>query len=149
MEHYYWSISPITQTSASLIPTISGQQTVDIACYGIICEDYVLNIQSGMPVQLFASFDSATIVSSTSINADQSADVYAYAIDQHGNLVTGQTITYSVSNGSILGSTFYPYSVGTHIVSAQWTGPSNTLTQDLSVTVSPGQAQTVELSVVI
>ena len=139
------SISPITQTSASLIPTISGQQTVT-ACYGIICEDYVLNIQSGMPVQLFASFDSANIVTSTSINADQSADVYAYAIDQHGNLVTGQTITYSVSNGSMLGSTFYPYSVGTHIVSAQWSGPSNTLTQDLSVTVSPGQAQTVELS---
>ena len=85
-------------------------------------------------------------MSSTSITADQSADVYAYAIDQHGNLVTGQTITYSVSNGSMLGSTFYPYSVGTHIVTAQWTGPSNTLTQDLSVTVSPGQAQTVELS---
>ena len=76
----------------------------------------MLNIQSGMPVQLFASFDSATIVSSTSITADQSADVYAYAIDQHGNLVTGQTITYSVSNGSILGSTFYPHTLWAHIL---------------------------------
>ena len=44
--------------------------------------------------------------------------------DQHGNIVPGQTITYTPSNGTMSGTTFYPYSSGNQVVSVDWNGQS-------------------------
>ena len=44
--------------------------------------------------------------------------------DQHGNIVPGMTITYSPSNGTMSGTTFYPYSSGSQVVSVSWNGQS-------------------------
>ena len=65
------------------------------ACYGVICADYVLSIESsGLPVQLFASLDQSSNVDSATITADETITVSAYAIDQYGNLVTNEVISF-------------------------------------------------------
>ena len=84
-----------------LEPTLSGMQTIT-ACYGVICADYVLSIESGLPVQLFASLDQSSNVDSATITADETITVSAYAIDQYGNLVTNEVISFSPSNGCLL-----------------------------------------------
>ena len=50
------SIAVNNASSAILTPTISGQHTIT-ACYGIICDDYIMTFSPGLPVQVFASFD--------------------------------------------------------------------------------------------
>ena len=42
--------------------------------------------------------------------------------DQHGNTVPGMTITYTPSNGSMIGTTFYPHRSGSQSVSVEWMG---------------------------
>jgi hypothetical protein len=44
------------------------------------------------------------------------------------------------------GAVFYPYSVGTHNLKAEWNGVSNTLSVDLTVTVTPGAPDEIELT---
>jgi len=113
----------------------------------LICTDYQIIIDSGLPVELFASFSQSSNQSTITINADAEIGVFAYAIDQHGNLVTGETISFSTTNGSIgQNDKFYPYLVGNQTITAQWIGLSSTLSVDLYVEVLPGAPNTVELS---
>ena len=60
-----------------------------------------MSIESGQPVQLFASLDQMSDVDSAVITADETITVSAFAIDQHGNLVTNEVISFIPSNGSI------------------------------------------------
>ncbi len=139
------SISTINSTMASMAPSTSGLQTVT-ACYGVICSSFDLIINPGMPVQLIASLDSAAPLSAQTITADETAEIFSYVLDQFGNIVTSQTINYYSTNGSMVGTVFYPYSVGTHNLRAEWNGVSNSLTVDLTVTVTPGAPDAIELS---
>ena len=139
------SISSINSTLATMTPSISGLQTVT-ACYGVICSSFDLIINPGIPVQLMASLDNTTSLSTQTITADQTAEIFSYVLDQFGNVVTSQTINYYSTNGSMVGTVFYPYSVGTHTLTAEWNGVSNSLTVDLTVIVTPGAPYAIELS---
>ena len=55
MGNDYRRITTIAPTIASLSPTTSGTHTIT-GCFGVICTDYVLQIEPGTPVELFASF---------------------------------------------------------------------------------------------
>ena len=132
--------------SATLTPTTNGVQTVT-ACYGVICTDYIINIESGLPVQLFASLDQSSDVDSATISADETITVSAYAIDQHGNLVTNEIISFSPSNGSIdPNGVFSPYTSGAQTVTVQWIGATSTLQEVLDVEVLPGVPVEVTIS---
>ena len=140
------TINSISASSASFTPTSSGLNTIT-ACYGIICSDYILTIGSGMPVQLFASLDDSSTVQSATITADEDIEIFAYAIDQHGNLVTGEVIDFTTTNGSIDSNNFfYPYLIGEQTITVQWIGTSTTLSIDLTVIVEPGAPDLVEIS---
>ena len=132
--------------SASLSPTTNGLQTIT-ACYGVICTDYVIDIESGLPVQLFASLDQSSDLDSATITADESITVSAYAIDQHGNLVTNEIISFLPSNGSIDSSgLFLPYNSGPQTVTVEWVGATSNLQEILNVEVLPGVPVEVRLS---
>ena len=132
--------------SATLSPTTNGLQTVT-ACYGVICTDYVLDIESGLPVQLFASLDQSSDVDSATITADETITVSAYAIDQHGNLVTNEIISFLPSNGSIDSSgIFSPYTSGPQTITVEWVGATSTLQEILDVEVLPGVPVEVTIS---
>ena len=139
------SIASINSTTATMAPSTSGLQTVT-ACYGVICSSFDLIINPGIPVQLIASLDNTNSLTAQTITADETAEIFSYVLDQFGNVVTSQTINYYSSNGTMTGSVFYPYSVGTHNLRAEWNGVSNSLSVDLSVTVTPGAPSIVELS---
>ena len=135
-----------TTQSAVLSPTIAGMQVIS-ACYGVICTDYTIMIDSGLPVQIFASLSQTTDVNSATITADETIQVSAYAIDQYGNLVINEVISFVSSNGTMDPSgLFSPYSAGIHTVTAEWVGQSNTLQEVLQVEVLPGAPVLVELS---
>ncbi|MEC8249681.1 MAG: DNRLRE domain-containing protein, partial [Candidatus Thermoplasmatota archaeon] len=140
------TITPTGLTSALLSPTTSGTQTLS-ACFGVICSSYVFNIESGLPVQLFASLNQSSDVDSVTISADETIAVYAYAVDQHNNLVTTEVISYVASNGSIdLNGVFSPYTSGQQTIIAEWIGSSNTLQEILEVNVLPGTPTSVVLT---
>ena len=140
------TLQELSESSILLTPTINGNQIIT-ACYGLICTDYQITIDSGLPVELFASFSQSFNQSAITIDADSEVDIFAYAIDQHGNLVTGETISFVTTNGSIgLNNKYYPYLVGNQIITAQWIGASSTLAVDLYVEVVPGAPNMLELS---
>tara|TARA_B110000459_G_scaffold204073_1_gene264001 strand:+ start:2392 stop:11643 length:9252 start_codon:yes stop_codon:yes gene_type:complete len=139
------SIAPINSTMATMTPSTSGLQTVT-ACYGVICSDFDLIIAPGIPVQLIASLDNNNQLSEQTITADETVEIYSSVLDQFSNVVTSQTINYYSTNGSMTGTVFYPYSVGTQTLTAQWNGVTNSLSVDLTVIVVPGAPDRIELS---
>ena len=139
------SIVASTASSAVLTPSLSGQHTIS-ACYGIICDDYIITIEAGAPVQVFASFDEDSTVLSTSITADESVEIFASAVDKYGNLVTGETIDFVVSNGSVDSSNYFlPHNSGAQSISVQWAVDGVILSVDLDVDVLPGAPQEIDL----
>ena len=138
-------ISILNSSRISLNPSISGLQTIS-ACYGIICSSYVIDISPGIPVTLVASLNSSNPVFSQTITADETAEIHSYVLDQYGNIVTGEIINYFSTNGTmggVNGAVFSPHTVGTQILTAQWTGVSTSLSVDLTVTVTPGAPDTI------
>ena len=133
-------------TTAELTPTVNGLQTIT-ACYGVICTDYVIDLESGLPVELFASLNQNSDVNSVTITADETVPVYAYAVDQHDNLVTNEIISFVPSNGSIdSAGLFSPYTAGQQTITAEWIGAASTLQEVLTVEVLPGVPVEVVLS---
>ena len=149
--HIDWStttgiISSVGATSAELSPSTGGLQTIT-ACYGIICTDYNLLIESGLPVQIFASLNQTTNVDSMTITADETVMISAYAVDQHGNLVTNEVINFLVSNGTISSNNvFYPYIVGNQTITAEWSGVTTSIQETLYIEVTPGVPTQVIMS---
>ena len=132
-------------TTAELTPTVNGLQTIT-ACYGVVT-DYVIDLESGLPVELFASLNQNSDVNSVTITADETVPVYAYAVDQHDNLVTNEIISFVPSNGSIdSAGLFSPYTAGQQAITAEWIGAASTLQEVLTVEVLPGVPVEVVLS---
>lgn len=130
---------------AILSPTTNGPQTIT-ACYGIICTDYLVNVESGLPVQILASLSQTTDIDYITITADETVSISAYALDQHGNIVTNEIINFLVSNGTISPmNTFNPYTVGNQTITAEWIGPTNSIQELLYVDVTPGAPSQVSL----
>ena len=131
-----WSATNGSISQAGVFtPYASGQHTVS-ACFGIICSSEIVTVTPGLPVELVVLPESATI------SADDSLQITAYVVDQHGNTVSGQTINYLPSNGSMDLNTeglFIAYASGAQTVQVSWvdlTGTTQTTT--VSITVETG-----------
>lgn len=140
------SITSIGTTIASLSPTTSGIHTIT-GCFGVICTDYIMQIDPGMPVEIQASFSQTSDLDYIEMSADDDLEVYSYAIDQHGNLVTSEVISFTSSNGTIdSNGLFTPYSAGLHTITAEWVSGPNSLQEILEVNVLPGTPVLIEIS---
>ena len=127
-----WSASngTISQTGV-FTPHSTGQHTVS-ACFGIICKTEIVTVTPGAPVTLVVLPEVATI------SADDSLQITAYVIDQHGNIVPGQSINYLASNGSMDSNTeglFIPYASGAQTVGVSWMSLDGT-TQTILVAIT-------------
>jgi hypothetical protein len=126
-----WSSSngSISQTGV-FTPHTVGQHTVS-ACFGIICSSETVTVTPGQATELIVTPESSTI------SADDTLQITAFAVDQFGNVVLNQAISYTASNGSMDSSTeglFVPYSSGSHTVLVSWTDSSGT-SQSVSVSI--------------
>ena len=130
-EDVVWSVahgSSGSINSAGLYtPNQEGLQYIE-ACFGVICTQESITVVPGAPVLL------VTPVTEAAITADESFQIVAYVVDQHGNEVLGETITYQQSNGTMVASTFYPYNSGNQTVTVDWNGQ----TIDVNISVIGG-----------
>ena len=112
-----WSASSGSIDSTGLFtPTTVGTHTVT-ACFGVICEDESVTVTPGAAVGLVVTPLTATIT------ADETLELSADVVDQHGNAVPGESITFTPSNGTMggtFGDIFQPYAVGGQTVTVTW-----------------------------
>ena len=87
-----WSASSGSIDSTGLFTlTTVGTHTVT-ACFGVICEDESVTVTPGAAVGLVVTPLTATIT------ADETLELSADVVDQHGNAVPGESITFTPSN---------------------------------------------------
>ncbi|MGA0331615.1 MAG: DNRLRE domain-containing protein [Candidatus Poseidoniaceae archaeon] len=112
-----WSSSSGTIDSTGLFtPSAVGSHTIT-ACFGVICQDEAVTVTPGAPVDLVVTPLTATIT------ADETLALTANVVDQHGNAVPGESITFTPSNGTMggtFGDVFQPYTVGGQTVTVTW-----------------------------
>ena len=134
-----WSVSSGSIDSTGLFtPTSAGTHTVT-ACFGVICEDETVTVTFGAPVDLVVSPLTATIT------ADETLQLTANVVDQHGNPVSGESITFAPSNGTMggtFGDVFQPYRVGGQTITVTW----GTTSVIVNVQVELGAPTSIELT---
>jgi len=135
-----WSASSgqIDASTGVYTPSSTGVHTIT-ACFGVICADETVTVTPGAPVNLVVTPLTATITS------DDTLQLTADVVDQFGNVVPGESITFSPSNGSMggtFGDVFQPYSVGGQTVSVTWT----TITVIVNVQVELGAPTDIVLT---
>ena len=134
-----WSVSSGTIDSTGLYsPTLVGTHTIT-ACYGVICEDELVTVTPGAPIDLSVSPLTATITS------DETLQITANVVDQYGNTVPGQSITFTPSNGTMggtFGDVFQPYAVGGQTVTVAW----GSISVVVNVLVELGAPTSIELT---
>ena len=131
-----WSASNGSITSTGVFTPYSvGQQTIT-ACFGIICTTEIVTVTPGAPKTL------NVLPESTTISADDTLQITATVVDQYGNIVSGQSITYIPSNGSMDSSIeglYLPHASGVQTVQVSWTDLTGiTQTTVVSITVETG-----------
>ena len=128
-----WSASNGSITSTGVFtPYATGQHSVS-ACFGLVCAVETVTVTPGSPTTLIAAG------ASSEITADDTMQITAYVVDQHGNLVPNQAITYTPSNGSmsmVQPNLFMPYAVGAYTIEVAWNGQ----TVSVPITVTTGVA---------
>jgi hypothetical protein len=126
-----WSASSGSIGSNGLFtPSAAGTQTVQ-ACFGLVCGTQTIIVTAGAPVTLQVTPLTATIT------ADETLTITANMVDQHGNPVTGVSLTYTPSNGSmspVMPNIFQPYAVGQHTILVSHPASGNSVTIDVTVT---------------
>ncbi|DAC49247.1 MAG TPA: DNRLRE domain-containing protein, partial [Candidatus Poseidoniales archaeon] len=136
-----WSSSTGNIGSNGLFtPTTTGLTTIT-SCFGLVCGTQSINVTAGAPTELIVTPLSATI------SADESLTITAHMVDQHGNMVPGEPITYTPTNGSmsaVVPNIFQPYAVGSHVVRVAHNVPSGEFV-DVAVTVEAGAPSYFEL----
>ena len=134
-----WSASSGSIDSTGLFtPTATGTHTIT-ACFGVICEDETVTVTPGAPIDLVVTPLTATIT------ADETLELTADVVDQHGNAVPGQSITFTPSNGTMggtFGDIFQPYAVGGQTITVTW----QTTSIVVNVLVELGAPTTIELT---
>ena len=124
-----WSASNGSISQAGVFtPHAAGQHTVS-ACFGIICQTEIVTVTPGLAKTLIVSPESTTI------SADDTLQITAYVIDQFGNQVLGQSISYATTDlsATAVGGLYIPYASGPQGVVVEWVDPSGALQ---SITVS-------------
>ena len=116
------------------------------ACFGAICNIIQINVNPGAPV-----LHSVTPVSG-SIDADSTLDLMVVVVDQHGNLVPGVSLSWSVTNGTLTSITapsgyneavrFEPHTAGQQTVTVSW----NNVDIDVVVQVATGAPSSFDLA---
>ena len=128
-----WSASNGSiSTTGIFTPYASGQHTVS-ACFGLVCAVETVTVTPGAPTTLVATG------SASEITADQTMTITAQVVDQFGNVVPNEVITYTPSNGSMdlaQPNVFNPYAVGLQTITVGWNGQ----TVDVDVLVTTGVA---------
>ena len=128
-----WSASNGSISSTGVFtPYASGQHTVSV-CFGIICATEIVTVTPGAPITLVA------VGTVAEITADDTMSVTAYVVDQFGNIVPNQAITYTPSNGSMdlaQPNLFLPHATGPQTIAVEWNGQ----TVSVSVVVTTGVA---------
>ena len=130
-EDVIWTVesnsSGTIDSSGLYTPEIVGTQYIT-ACFGVICATESISVTPGAPTQLIVDQTDVTIT------ADDTHEIVAIVVDQHGNQVFGETISYQPTNGSMIGTTFYPYNSGNQTVTVSW----NIQSIDVAINVSGG-----------
>ena len=116
-----WSVTNGSIDSTGLFtPYAVGTHTVT-ACFGVLCEDETVTVTPGVPVELIVTPLTATIT------ADETLPLSAIVVDQFDNIVPGESITFTPSNGTMggtFGDVFQPYSVGAQTITVDWSTTS-------------------------
>ena len=134
-----WSSSDGSIDSFGLFtPRSVGTHTIT-ACFGLICSSESITVTPGVPTDL----DVTPLIGQ--ITSDESLEIFATVVDQFGNTVSGELITYSATNGSMAGvngNIFYPHESGTQTVTVTWGSQSI----DVVISVDTGTPAYFELS---
>jgi hypothetical protein len=134
-----WSASNGSiSTTGVFTPYTSGQQTVT-ACFGLVCSTEIVTVTPGAPTTLIATG------SATEITADDTMTINAQVVDQFGNAVPNQAISFTPTNGSMDGAQpnlFLPYAVGLQSIDVRWNGQS--VTVDVLVMTGVASSFTIE-----
>ena len=112
-----WSSSDGSIDSFGLFtPRGVGTHTIS-ACFGLICSSESIIVTPGIPTTLDVTPLTGQITS------DESLEITASVVDQFGNVVAGELITFSTSNGTmggVNGNIFYPFASGAQTVTVTW-----------------------------
>ena len=138
-----WSSTSLGAISSSGVytPQIAGNETI-VARFGQVTKVLNLSVDHGSPITLIPDQTTAAL------NADQNLPVSAIVVDQFGNEVDGETVLWSVTNGSFTSTggmtastttpsasiVYMPWLTGTQTITVTW-GSS---TESISVIVSTG-----------
>ena len=136
---------PMTWTSSSgsigsnglFTPNTAGVTTIT-SCFGLVCGTQNITVTPGAPVDLIVTPLTATIT------ADETLTINAQMADQHGNFLTGETIDITPSNGTMMGTTFMPYTAGSHTITVSH--PASGQQVSVDVTVLPGAPSSLVMS---
>ncbi len=123
-----WTTTDGTISSSGLFtPDHNGSVTIS-ARFGRVIVDHIIIVQPGTPVTLVGGPIASTITS------DQTVSFWVDILDANGNSVPGETVTFTLTNGSIAegaqqttpaGSlTFMPWRTGTQWVNVTWSTES-------------------------
>ena len=116
--------------SGLFTPWRTGAITVT-ARHGLVTDSVIVTVTAGAPVQLVVDPLSAAIT------ADQTLPFTGEVQDAKGNAVPTETITFSTTNGSVIGGpTYIPWTTGTQTIMVTWGLQSKVIT----VLVSSGPA---------
>ena len=133
-----WSASNGSVSSNGLFTPYSvGTHTVSV-CWGVQCATANVVVSPGAPTTLFAY----TNPDISQMTADESLEVVTGVRDQNGNLVNGITPVITVTNGTVSGTTYNPYTAGLQTITVTW-GQQQI---ELDVTVTYGAPVYFELS---
>ena len=114
-----WSASNGSISSTGIFtPYATGQHSVS-ACFGLVCSVEIVTVTPGAPTTLVATG------SASELTADDTMTITATVVDQFGNVVPNQAITYTPSNGSMdltQRNLFLPYAVGAQTIDVDWNG---------------------------
>ncbi|MDE0557975.1 MAG: DNRLRE domain-containing protein, partial [Candidatus Poseidoniaceae archaeon] len=134
-----WSSSDGSIDSFGLFtPRSVGTHTIN-ACFGLICSSESITVTPGVPTNL----DVTPLIGQ--ITSDESLEIIATVVDQFGNAVSGELITFSATNGSMAGANgniFYPHESGTQTVTVTW----GTQSVDVVISVDTGTPAYFELT---
>ena len=122
-------------------PSMSGTITIS-ACFGLVCGSQNITVTPGAPTDLIVSPLTATIT------ADQTLLITANMVDQHGNIVPGQPLTFTPSNGSMsatMPNEFLPHAAGSHTIRVTHAITGGSFV-DVGVTVLTGTPDYFELT---
>jgi len=128
-------------TNGLYTPSTVGVHTVS-ACFGLVCGTQSITVTAGAPTELLVTPLTATIT------ADETLTITASMVDQHGNAVPGEPISFTPTNGSmssVMPNLFEPYAVGVHTIRVKHEVTSGEFV-DVSVTVTKGAASYFVLS---